>query len=79
MMDQRSFENLTDAELVNLREAINVEVSRRENQRREKLIENFREAWYRLREAKIEVRYYEDGWDDDNYTRLSGWDSFDFS
>ena len=78
MMDQRSFENLTDAELTNLRDAINTEVSRRENQRREKLIKDFREAWYRLREAKIEVKYYEDSWNDD-YTRLSEWDSFDFS
>ena len=77
MMDQRSFENLTDAELANLRDAINVEVSRRENQRREKLIEDFREVWYRLREEKIEVKYYEDSWDDDG-TRLSEWDNFEF-
>jgi len=78
MMDQRSFENLTDAELANLRDAINTEVTRRENQRREKLIEDFHEAWYKLREARIEVKYYEDDWDDGNYTRLSEWDSFDF-
>ena len=78
MMDSHSFENLTDAELINLRDEVNTEISRRENQRKEKLIEDFHEAWYRLREARIEVKYYEDNWDD-NYTRLSEWDCFDFS
>lgn len=76
-MDSHSFENLTDAELANLRNEINTEISRRENQRKAKLIEDFREAWYRLREANIGVKYYKDDWDD-NYTYLSEWDSFDF-
>ena len=66
---------LSDEELQKLMEIIQKERTRRENEAREKLINNFRKAFYDLREARIVIRY--DDYDEDTY--LEDWDRFEFS
>lgn len=62
----------------NLKELIEVcieEKTRRERLARAKLIEDFHKAWNALKTARINIRYYTD---DEDYTRLTDWDEFDF-
>ena len=77
MMDGHSFDNLTDEELEALCDAAIRESNRRETAKRTLFIENFRDAWRKMREAKIRVKYYES--DDDDYgVWLDNWEGFDF-
>lgn len=77
MMDQRSFENLSDGELCTLRDACIKEMQRREAHQKAELIEEFRKAWNALRAHSVRVDYYPDEYDDD-YITISDWDQFDF-
>ena len=66
---------LSDTELDELMRIIQAERIRRENEAREKLISNFRKAFYDLRDANIIAQY--SSYDEDVY--LEDWDRFEFS
>ena len=70
--------SMSDGELQTILRRVNEEITRRERTKRQKLIDNFKEAFYALREAKVCIQYYEDDYGDD-YTRLTDWDNFDFT
>ena len=65
---------LSDAELQELMRITQAERIRRENEAREKLINNFRKAFYDLREANIVIQYCD--YEEDTY--LEHWDNFEF-
>lgn len=70
--------SMSDGELQTCLRRINEEINRREATKRQKLIDNFKEAFYALREARVYIKYYEDEYHDD-YTSLTDWDGFDFT
>lgn len=68
------FKKLSDAELQELVKIVLDERTRRENEAREKLINNFRDAFYDLKEAHIVIQYCD--YEDDVY--LEDWKKFEF-
>lgn len=70
--------SMSDGELQTCLRRINEEINRRETAKRQKLIDNFKQAFNNLREARIYIKYYEDDYDD-NYTSITDWDNFDFN
>ena len=69
------FQKISDENLKELIETCIEEKTRRERLARAKLIEDFHKAWNALKTARINIRYYID---DEDYTRLTDWDEFDF-
>jgi hypothetical protein len=69
------FTTLTEEELKTLYRNVVDEHARRDNMKRAKLIENFRNAWHDLNSMGIDVYYDADG--EEIY--LTHWDDFNFS
>lgn len=65
----------TDLEAI-LKE-INGELQRRRNAEREKLIEDFKKAFYAVKDAGIDIRYL-DEYEYEQDTYLRDWDCFSF-
>ena len=69
--------SMSDGELQTCLRRITEEINRRERQKRQKLIDNFKEAFYALHGAGVCIKYYENDYGDD-YTTIIDWDNFDF-
>ena len=68
-------QQISDENLQDLIDTCIEEKTRRNRLARVKLIEDFHKAWNALKTARINIRYYTD---DEEYTRLTDWDEFDF-
>lgn len=74
---QEDFNYLSDAELQELMEIIQKKRTQRENEAREKLINNFQKAFYDLRDAHISIKFYGNKWEE-YPIYLEDWDGFEF-
>lgn len=60
-----------------IKRRIDEELTRRKNEERQHLINEFQKAWADLKDAHIRITYYCDEYEDD-YTYLDDWDGFSF-
>ena len=72
-----NLKELTMGSLVSMKALIEQEISRRKNEQRTLLINNFKEAFFALKEANILIDYYEDNYTDP--ALLRDWDGFQFN
>lgn len=77
MVDIYDFiETSSVADLQNIKNHIDKELTRRRNEERERLITEFRKAWGELKDRGIRITYCE-GYDDDT-AYLDDWNGFSF-
>ena len=73
---EEDINRLSNTELQELMKIIQDERTRRDNEARDKLINNFRKAFYDLQDAHILVKFYDVDWEDPVY--LENWNGFEF-
>ena len=77
MIDVYDFiETSPTEDLARIKKRIDEELTRRNNEERERLIANFRKAWDGLKDAGIRISYCEEY--EDDIAHLDYWDGFDF-
>jgi len=72
---QQALEHMSDMELSVGLEAIQQEMQKRQEAKRNLLIEKFHELWKEMKMAKISIYY---GEPDEESIQLYDWDGFDF-